>query len=106
MNCPKCGSEVEPGTPVCPDCSTILSANGGTACGCNVARIPIKRKKKSTTTEIFAVMLFFIGVGVLAFIHILIGVILIVAAFIISAVNKEEYTVMVCPNCGKEGITL
>ena len=30
MNCPKCGSEVEPGTPICPDCSTIISANGGT----------------------------------------------------------------------------
>lgn len=106
MNCPKCGKEIEQTRSVCPSCGVVVAASNNDknpldCWRCHIARVPIQKKKTSASATTLGTIILLIGLFSLTF-NSIIGLLIIIVAFIVG-MNKKEYTVMVCPQCGDEG---
>lgn len=73
---------------------------------CNIQRVPALKRITPITTEVLAGIILVAGIAVLLLKNLTGGAIIITLSFILSALNKQYKTVMVCPNCGKHGIEL
>jgi C4-type Zn-finger protein len=80
--------------------------NNGISCDkCQTNLVATQKQKSITFGGIVGVILFFIGVGVLA-INLIAGGVIILFGLVISFSSKGMVTTMVCPSCGWKGRTL
>lgn len=73
-------------------------------CDCNVAMVPIQKRKAVSVTGFLGVLVFLAGLICLAFNPVL-GVLLIILAVVMGLLGGKK-TVMVCPKCGEQGATV
>lgn len=73
---------------------------------CNVVLVPVERKPVVSLSGIFSGVLLFAGVGFALLSSLQMGVLIVILALIVGAVGGGKKTVMVCPQCGKEGAAL
>jgi len=72
---------------------------------CNVALVPIEKKKAVSLAGVVSVFLFLIGIAS-AFANVIVGILIMILALIIGAVGRGKKTIMVCPECGEQGRVL
>ena len=73
-----------------------------TCLSCNVALIPVERKKGSCIVGTFAGLLMFIGFILLMSGGVLGGLLVIIIGLLFAALGSSKKTVMFCPACGKD----
>lgn len=73
---------------------------------CQTQLIPVLKTRKSIATELTAAIILIVGLVITAIESIAGGLTICALSFILSTINKEIFTQMKCPSCGKEGLKL
>ena len=111
--CPFCAETIKAAAIKCRFCGSSLTEEAEdsddevkvVACDqCNVAMIATERNKKISLGGFVGAIVTVVGLVTLLF-NVLIGLLVIALGIGVGFIDGKK-TVMICPNCGKEGITL
>lgn len=70
---------------------------------CNIDRVIVHKFKRSMQADLFAAAILFAGMWSVVYRNAKVGVAMMALSFILSALNKELYAQLICPNCGSKG---
>lgn len=102
ITCKECTKEVSDHAAACPHCGAPIKSTGIAPCKqCNTPLIAVTQAKKSSIVGILGVFGFLFGVLVALF-NAVIGILIMIAAMIGSALLRGKETLLKCPACGAE----
>jgi hypothetical protein len=104
VKCRFCGSDLTTATP--PGSRSQTSAPKVASCAkCNVALVPVERKKAVSAAGLLGVLIFLFGL-MFVFFNPIVGILMMILGVIIGAVGRGKSIQMVCPRCGTQGTFL